>query len=405
MDYLNALDYVHRIPRFVRPLGNEKLGGLLGLLGNPQNDLKFIHVAGTNGKGSVCAMTAEILKYAGYKTGLFTSPFIEVFNERIRINGEMIDNDTLADYITRVREVMENNDMQVSEFAFITAVAFLYFRDMQCDIVVLETGMGGRLDATNIITTPICCALTSISLDHTAYLGDTLEEIAKEKCGIIKEGVPVATAPNEAVIDIIRAEADKMNAPLQVCGKIFPIEGGISYESLHYELGLKGEYQYENAAVAIEIMYALTREAYMITLDDIEYGLKNAKWQARYEFITPDIIIDGGHNPDGVRMLKKSLIKERRPITLVMGMCADKDYKECILDLAPVAEKVIATEIKMERALQAEEIKTVCDGAGVPCEIEKDIKMAIEKAIATGNLVCICGSLYLAGEARGILKN
>ncbi len=393
MDYLNALDYVHRIPRFVRPLGNEKLGGLLRLLGNPQNDLKFIHVAGTNGKGSVCAMTAEILKYAGYKTGLFTSPFIEVFNERIRINGEMIDNDTLAEYITRVREVMENNDMQVSEFAFITAVAFLYFRDMQCDIVVLETGMGGRLDATNIITTSICCALTSISLDHTAYLGDTLEEIAKEKCGIIKEGVPVVTAPNEAVIDIIRAEAEAMGAPFVV-----------AENSSDYSVALKGEYQKENMAVARAVIGVLVIAGFNISEKNICDGFKNVKWQGRYEFITPDIIIDGGHNPDGVRMLKKSLIKERRPITLVMGMCADKDYKECILDLAPVAEKVIATELKMERALSAEEIKAQCDIAGVSCDIEKDVRVAIDKAIATGNLVCICGSLYLAGEARGVLK-
>ncbi len=395
MDYLNALDYVHRIPRFVRPLGNEKLGGLLRLLGNPQDDLKFIHVAGTNGKGSVCAMTAEILVNAGYKTGLFTSPFIEVFNERIRVNGEMIGDDTLAKYITHVADVMETNDMQVSEFAFITAVAFLYFRDMKCDIVVLETGMGGRLDATNIITTPICCALTSISLDHTAYLGDTLEEIAREKCGIIKEGVPVVTAPNEAVFDIIKAESEKMNAPLRVGdAKLSPV----------YPVALKGEYQRENMAVAIEIINVLINAGFNINEENIREGFKNVKWQGRYEFITPDIIIDGGHNPDGVRMLKKSLLKENRTITLVMAMCADKSYKECIEDIVPIAQNVIATEIAMDRALKAEEIKTVCDGVGVSCEIERDVKIAIEKAIATGNLVCICGSLYLAGEARGIVK-
>ncbi|MEE0410341.1 MAG: Mur ligase family protein, partial [Clostridia bacterium] len=169
MNYTEAIDYVHAIPKFVRPLGNEKLSGLLDLLGNPQNKLKFVHVAGTNGKGSVCTMTAEILKRAGYKTGLFTSPFIVVFNERIRINGEMIDNDTLAEYITKVSEIMQKNDVQVSEFAFITAVAMKYFADCDCDIVVLETGMGGRLDATNIIPTPECAVLTSISLDHTQY--------------------------------------------------------------------------------------------------------------------------------------------------------------------------------------------------------------------------------------------
>lgn len=394
MDYLNALDYVHRIPKFVRPLGNEKLGGLLRLLGNPQEDLKFIHVAGTNGKGSVCAMTAEILKCAGYKTGLFTSPFIEVFNERIRIYGEMIKNNALADYITRVAEIMEKNNMQVSEFAFITAVAFLYFKDMECDIVVLETGMGGRLDATNIITTPVCCALTSISLDHTAYLGRTIEEIAREKCGIIKEGVPVVTAPNEAVIDIIKAEAEKMNAPLMVAKK-----------SPTYPVALKGEYQKENTAVVAEIINVLINSGFNISEENIRDGFKNVKWQARYEFITPDIIIDGGHNPDGVRMLKKSLIKEGRDITLVIGMCADKDYDICVRDIAPVAKRVIATELKMERALQAEEIKAQCDIVDVLCEVEKDVKKAIEKAVATGNLVCICGSLYLAGEVRKMLTN
>ncbi len=396
MDYLNALDYVHRIPRFVRPLGNEKLGGLLRLLGNPQDDLRFIHVAGTNGKGSVCAMTAEILKNAGYKTGLFTSPFIEVFNERIRINGEMIEDDTLACCITHVAEMMEKNNMQVSEFAFITAVAFLYFKKMRCDIVVLETGMGGRLDATNIITTPICCALTSISLDHTAYLGETIEEIAREKCGIIKEGVPLVTAPNEAVIDIIKAEAEKMTSSVRV---------GDVKKSATYSVALKGEYQRENMAVVIEIINVLINAGFNINEENIREGFKNVKWQGRYEFITPDIIIDGGHNPDGVRMLKESLIKEGRDITLVMGMCADKDYEECVRDIVPIAKKVIATELKMERALKATDIKAVCDSVNVPCEIERDVKTAIEKAIATGNLVCICGSLYLVGEARGILKS
>ena len=180
MNYIESIDYVHAIPKFVRPLGNEKLGGLLDLLDLPQSKLKFIHVAGTNGKGSVCRMTAEILKNAGYKTGLFTSPFIEVFNERIQVNNVNISDDDLARYITNVADTMKANDISVSEFAFITAVALKYFADLQCDIVVLETGMGGRLDATNIIPAPVCAALTSISLAHTQYLGDTIEEIALE---------------------------------------------------------------------------------------------------------------------------------------------------------------------------------------------------------------------------------
>ena len=217
MNYTEAIDYVHAIPKFVRPLGNKKLSGLLDLLGNPQNELKFIHVAGTNGKGSVSTMTAEILTRAGYKTGLFTSPFIEIFNERIRINDDLIADDVLADYITRISETMQENDMQVSEFAFITAVAMKYFADQNCDIVVLETGMGGRLDATNIIPCPECAALTSISLDHTQYLGDTIEEIATEKCGIIKDGGYVVSAPNKSVCSIIETESEKASANLVLC--------------------------------------------------------------------------------------------------------------------------------------------------------------------------------------------
>ena len=252
MNYIEAIDYVHAIPKFVRPLGNEKLGGLLDLLGLPQDKLKFIHVAGTNGKGSVCRMTAEILKSAGYKTGLFTSPFIEVFNERIQINNVNISDDDLARYITDMADIMKTNNISVSEFAFITAVALKYFADLECDIVVLETGMGGRLDATNIIPTPVCTALTSISLDHTQYLGDTIEEIALEKCGIIKSGAKVVTAQNRLVQSVIAEQAEKADAELIVCGNSLKTKSGFIYKGEEYRLGLKGEYQAENAAVVCE---------------------------------------------------------------------------------------------------------------------------------------------------------
>ena len=392
-DYRETVDYILGIPLFAQKIGKENLSSLLCRLGNPEREVPCIHVAGTNGKGSTCRALSQMLMEAGYKVGLFTSPHLVSIYERIQINGVNISDE---DFVTAFETVKEKFDVHPSFFEVMFAMAAVYFREKHCDVVVYETGMGGRLDATNIITTPICCALTSISLDHTAYLGDTLEEISKEKCGIIKEGVPVVTAPNEAVIDIIRAEAEAMGAPLVITE---------AKESPEYTVALKGEYQKQNMAVAVDIINVLIKAGFDINEGNIRDGLKNVKWQGRYEFITPDIIIDGGHNPDGVRMLKKSLIKEGRPITLVMGMCADKDYKECILDLAPVAEKVIATELKMERALSAEEIKAQCDIAGVSCDIEKDIKVAIDKAIATGNLVCICGSLYLAGEARGILKN
>ncbi len=406
MNYNEALCYVHQIPRFVRPLGLEKLSGLLGLLENPQNDLKYVHIAGTNGKGSTSAMTAEILMRAGLRVGLFTSPFIEVFNERIRINGRMIDDDTLAHYITRVAEVMEENDMGVSEFAFITAVAFCYFRDMECDIVVLEVGMGGKLDATNIIPAPECSVITSIGFDHTEYLGDTLEEIAKEKCGIIKTGSCVVSAPNSAVQTTIRECAKAVGEDVVFCATAEKTPTGAIYKGIEYALGLKGSYQAENMAVAIEVINSLGRRGYDIPCEALREGLENTQWMARYEFVTPDIVIDGGHNLDGVNALYESLIKEGREITLVLAMCADKDHNECVKKLVPVAKQVITTEAKIPRALSAEELMAECEAVGVRCEAIVDIKTAIEKAVAisNGGLVCICGSLYLAGEARGLIR-
>lgn len=402
MNYKEAIDYVHAIPKFVRPLGNEKLGGLLRLLGNPQDKLKFIHVAGTNGKGSVSAMTSEILARSGYKTGLFTSPYIEVFNERIKINGNMIEDGVLAEYVTEIADVMEKNDMQVSEFAFITAVAMKYFADTECDIAVLETGMGGRLDATNIIPCPMCAVLTSISLDHTQYLGDTIEEIALEKCGIIKNGGAVVSAPNERVADIIKSEAYKNCAKLIMCGNVTYDSGTVAYGGRTYCPSLKGEYQAENVAVVTEIIDVLRDCGCEISDSAVYDGIANTKWIARYEFVTPDVVIDGGHNPDGIRVLKKSLLSEGRPITLVMAMMQDKSYKECICDIAQIADRVIATELDIPRALPADTIKELCDGMGVKCESITDISAAVTAALERrgSGLVCVCGSLYLAGEVR-----
>lgn len=407
MNYNEAIEFVHSIPKFIRPLGNENLGALLGAMGDPQNKLRFIHVAGTNGKGSVCAMAAEVLKRAGYKTGLFTSPFIEIFNERIRIDGIMIADDVLARYVTETAKLMESAGCGVSEFAFITAVAMKYFADNKCDIVVLETGMGGRLDATNIIPVPEAAVITAIGMDHMQYLGNTIEEIAAEKCGIIKNGGTVISAPNERVRKIIEEAAEKAGAELIVCDKAERKPGSVIYKTWGYHLSLKGAYQAENAAVVIELVRALRNKGYKISEQTLIDGLKNTSWKARYEFVSPDIVIDGGHNIDGIRALKASLVEENRKIILVMAMMQDKSYELCIHTIAPAAELVIATELDMERSLECGEIKRVCDNAGVRCIAEPDIETAINIAIEYrgSSLVCICGSLYLAGEAEKILKD
>lgn len=407
MNYSEAIEYIHAIPKFVRPLGNRQLGELLELYGNPQDKLKYVHVAGTNGKGSVCAMTAEILKRAGYKTGLFTSPFIEVFNERIRINGDMIDDETLAKYVSEMAEISEKNGIAVSEFAFITAVAFRYFYDNGCDIVVLETGMGGRLDATNIIPAPEVCAITSIGLDHMQYLGGTVEEIAHEKCGIFKKGSIAVSAPNERVSDIIKEEAQTAGCELVICQKADRKPGSFIYKTWGYHLKLKGAYQAENAALALEIIFALRSRGYDISEHAVNEGFSNASWKARYEFVSPDIVIDGGHNIDGIRALKQSLAEEGREVVLVIAMMHDKSYEVCLHTIVPAAAAVVATELTMDRCLKCGEIKRICDSVGVECFEEPDVETAIEKAeqIANGKLICICGSLYLAGEAERILKD
>lgn len=396
MTYEEALNYIHSIPKFVRPLGNANLAILLEKLGNPQNDIDFIHIAGTNGKGSTAAMLSEILICAGYKTGMYTSPFIEVFNERIQINGQNIPDDELCTLTEIVKNAMQ--DDLVSEFAFITAMAFLYFKRNNCDYVVLETGMGGKLDATNIISSPKIAVLTSISLDHTQYLGDTIEKIAVEKCGIIKENCTVVSYPNTSVIHIIKAAAKEKNAVLIVADVPTVTPNGFIYKGKKYELALKGNYQPQNASVATEAARALN-----ISETFISEGLKNVYWPARFEFISKNIVIDGGHNSDGIDALVKSLLSLDKKITAVTAMMSDKSCEECIKKIATVSETVITTELDIPRCESASTLASYCKGIPIHSP-----KKALQKAISLAGddgIVCVCGSLYLAGEIKRIYKS
>lgn len=394
MTYEETLSYIHSIPKFRRPLGNENLSRLLFLLGNPQKRLRFVHIAGTNGKGSTAAMTAEILKRAGYVTGLFTSPFIERFNERISINGENISDAALIEYAGRVKNIMETSGALVSEFAFVTAAAFLYFYEKKCDIVVLEVGMGGKLDATNVIDDSVVSVICKIALDHTQYLGDTIEEMTREKCGIIREGGRVIAYPNEKhITDIIRACAKSKNARLTVAD---------AHAADGYELSLKGEYQKYNAAVVLETVNALREAGYEIPDEAVREGLKHTAWRARFEFVRDNVIIDGAHNPDGIRALKRSLAGINKDITVVTAMMEDKAWEECVKEISGVAKRFIATELNMPRCLKAEKNAAAVKNA----EVIKDVNAALDAALS-GNtgIVCVCGSLYLAGEAVKYFNN
>ncbi len=400
MNYKEAIEYIHSTPRFSRVLGNDALKKLLFHLGNPEKKLRFIHIGGTNGKGSTAAMCESILRRSGYKTGLFTSPYIEVYNERIRVNGENIPDDELARLATSVRSAMEEHDAAVSEFALGTAIALLYFVEQECDYVILEVGMGGLLDATNIIEKAEVTAITSISPDHMQYLGDTIAQIAKEKCGIIKKNATVVSymPQNEEALAVIKQTCADKNAQLILC-KTPQIEGDtFIYEGTRYNLSLKGSYQPYNAATAIEIVSALHRQGADIPDSAISDGLADTKWVARFEFLSDRLIIDGSHNIDGMRTLGESLKKLDMPVTLVIAMLEDKNHSECISYIAPFADRIVATQIDAPRCLDA--MQTAAETMRAVL-IEKNLETAINNALAfDDNVVCVCGSLYAAGDAR-----
>ncbi len=401
MTYNETLSYIHSIPKFVRPLGNEKLGRLLNALGNPHSKLKYIHIAGTNGKGSVCAMLSSILTAQGYRTGMFTSPFIEVFNERIQINNENISDTDLVLYTERVKTAMEKNGFFVSEFAFICAVAFLYFYEQKCEYVVLETGMGGRFDATNIIKSPLVCVLTSIGLDHMEYLGDTIEKIALEKCGIIKQGAFVISEQNREVSKIIEESAKRLGSECIFCADAKKTENGFVYKGTEYQMPLLGEYQKDNGAAVIETVFALRKCGVKISDTAVKSGLKTVKWPIRFEFVRDRVVIDGGHNKDGIEALKKSLTGINYGV--VIAMMQDKAVDESVKMIADGADFVIATQIPIPRCKRAEEFGEIDKSIIIEPDYRRAIDLGLQK-IKGDMVLCICGSLYFGAEAKKYLK-
>lgn len=388
MNYKETLKYINDTPKFSKILGNDELIKLLDALGNPQDELSFIHIAGTNGKGSVSAMTASILEKAGYKTGLFTSPFIEEFNERIQINGENISDETLAEIATQVRDAIHTLGIEISVFAQITAMAFLYFAKEKCDIVVLEVGLGGKLDATNVIKTAKATVITKIGLDHTEWLGDTLAKIAEEKCGIIKYNVPVFTCENQPdeALAVIKSCAKNQSANLTICPKT------------DMRTSLIGEFQKENAGICVKLCKSLG-----IDDETISQGLKNTKWPARFEFLKENLIIDGGHNPDGIEALVDSLKALDKDIIFVVAMMEDKNIADSAMMLSEFSKTVITTQLNIPRCMKAKDLANHFPSATVCENPETAVEMALSMA-ESDKIVCVCGSLYLAGEVRKLFK-
>ena len=411
MNYQQALDYIHSINwTFCKP-GLERISELCKMLGDPQKELRFIHVAGTNGKGSFCAMLSSVLCAAGYKTGMFTSPYIKVFNERMQINGNMISDDELAKITEYVRPFADKMADKPTEFELITAVGFEYFRRNKCDIVVLEAGMGGRLDSTNIIDTPVLSVITGIALDHTQFLGDTVEAIAKEKAGIIKSGVPLLYGgDDESAAEVIKAECLKKGSsfirPERDSIRIKKMSlDGTAFDYPEYPdtfISLLGEYQPQNAANVLTAISILKKSGFNICRRSVAEGLSKVYWPARFEVLQRDplIIFDGAHNAQGISAAVKSIkiYFNDAPVIVLTGVLKDKDYSFIARTLATVAKKAFVLTPDNPRALKGEEYAALLFSSGVEATAYPDIKSAYaaakEEATRSGMPLICLGSLY-----------
>ena len=415
MSYNDALDYIHKINwTFCNP-GLERIRELCEALGNPQKSLKFIHVAGTNGKGSFCAMLSEVLKKSGYKVGTFTSPYVKEFNERMAINGEMISNDELVALVEKIKPIADKMAEKPTEFELITALAFEYFAQNGCDYVVLECGLGGRLDSTNIIDTPVLTVITGIDFDHVSILGDTIEKIAFEKAGIIKPGVPCLwCGENELAEGVIRARAIELGSELFVVDhsktqiSSFTLDGTVfdfgEYKNIY--IPLLGEYQPFNASNVLTAVDILRSLDISIPSEAIYGGLAFVKWHARFEILSknPLIIADGGHNPQGVKSAVDSVkgyFKDEK-INVISGVMADKDYRYIAEQIGSIANEVYCIRPDNPRALDATEYSQIYKENGVvayPCASVFDaLERAVKASEKQGKALLCVGSLYMYSE-------
>lgn len=399
----------------------ERITNLMKQLGDPQKELRFVHIAGTNGKGSTSAMLASILKDAGYTVGLFTSPHLQFYNERIKVNGKDISDEDFCAMAEKVKSAVEGTNLVPSEFERLTAMAFLYFKMKKCDIVILEVGMGGRLDSTNVIPSPEVAVITNIGLDHTEYLGNTLESIAAEKAAIIKPGTDVVLYGQSPEVE--RVVAEKCAA----CGNTLWVtdasqmkrhSGNLEGQWFDYrnrknlQLRLLGTYQCSNAAVVLDVIDVLCRQGWHIPEGAIRQGLNSVSWPGRFEALQtePLVLVDGAHNPNGAEELAKCLqtYLPGKKIFFVMGVMADKGYGEMLDIIVPFAKKFITVAPDSCRALDAVQLKAAVESrTDIPVEALPSVQAGIEQALreaTSEDVICIFGSLYQVGEALTCLK-
>lgn len=432
MRYEEAMKYITKVGNFGSNYGLERTERILEILNNPHKKLKLIHIAGTNGKGSTTAMVTEILKRKGFKVGMYTSPFLEVFEERIQINGVNIPKDRLGEVVGRVKvavdKVIEEGYNHPTEFEIITCTMLLYFYEEKVDFGVIEVGLGGRLDSTNVIT-PILSVITSISFDHTNLLGNTLEEISMEKAGIIKENIPVVIFPQkDEALKVIKEVAEEKTS------KIYSIDESIAKyievveednriyqrleiiwnnERFNIDLALLGEHQITNMLVAIKAYEVLClKEGIEFNISDVKEGMKNVIWIGRLEIMkkSPLLVIDGAHNIQGISSLKSNVRKyfKFNRMFLLLGILADKQVEEMVATITPEAYKVITLTPHSDRAELALELKEEVVKYNKNCISMEDYKEALDtvlKEALEDDLILISGSLYMIGDMRKIIRS
>ena len=416
MTYEEALSYIHSICWKGSKLGLDRTRELLGKLNDPQKELKFIHIAGTNGKGSTAAMLSSILEEAGYRVGLYTSPFINRFNERMQVNHQPIPDEELAALTEYVRPHADAMADSPTEFELITALAMVWFARQKCDIVVLEVGMGGELDSTNIIDAPEAAVIAAMGLDHVKELGPTMADIARAKAGIIKEGGRVVSyGGNPEADEVIAAVCRARNASLcqpdfsAIVPGAFGLEGQtFSYKSWRgLRIPLVGAYQMNNAAVVLEAVEVLRQRGWSVSDEAVRQGLADTRWPARFEVLRRDpvFIVDGGHNPHGIRATAESLSRlfPGRKITFVTGVMADKDVEHILGLIVPLAEQFFTVRPDNPRAMDAGELARRIEAMGAKATACASVQDGVDRAIqAEGphGVACALGSLYMSGEVR-----
>ena len=416
MSIADTLEYIHSVKWQGSKPGLERTRELLAALGNPEKTLKFVHIAGTNGKGSTAACVASVLQTSGYATGLYTSPYIIRFNERMQVNGEYISDEELERFTDEIRPFADAMTDPPTEFELITALAMKYFVYKKCDIVVLEVGMGGELDSTNVIGKPVVAIITAIGYDHVKELGPTLSDIAGAKAGIIKNGCDVVIYGGEPEVEeVFEKVSAEREATLHKADFRRIIHEEYSLDGVRINLDPYGEiaipligaYQPKNVVVAITALELLSEKGYRIKSDDITAGLANVRWPGRFEILgrDPVFILDGAHNPQGIEATAGSLRRHfgERKIVFIVGVMADKDVDLMISYIAPQAQAFIAVRPDNPRAMGEKALAEKLAVYGIPVSARDTIRAGVAEAIGRAGkegIVCALGSLYFSGEIR-----